>query len=243
MSEAQATGHIIAIGGAGFNNDEGNPLLWRYALALVGKPRPKVCYFGQASAESLEHTVAFYRTFVGLGCEPTHCSLFEPPTADLRSFIQEQDVICVGGGNTKSMLALWREWGLDHIFREFWQQGKLLMGISAGSICWFEQGVTDSIPGPYTALPCLGFLPGSNCPHYDGEVRRRPDYHRLLQTGQIGDGYACDNGVALHYVGDKLDEIISSRPDAFAYHVTRDGDTVNETRLTPRYLGADEAKG
>ncbi|HLY32285.1 MAG TPA: peptidase E [Ktedonobacterales bacterium] len=241
MSDTSLTGHIIAIGGAGFSLEEDNLLLWRYALALVDSPRPKVCYFGQANAESLDHTVHFYQTFTALGCLPTHCSLFAPPTADLRSFVLEQDLICVGGGNTKSMLALWREWGLDHIFREFWEQGKVLMGISAGSICWFEQGVTDSIPGDYTALTCLGFLPGSNCPHYDGEVRRRPDYHRLLQTDQIVGGYACDNGVALHYVGDQLDEIVSIRPsDAYAYHVTKSGDEVSETCLTPRYLGADQ---
>jgi dipeptidase E len=113
---------------------------------------------------------------------PTELSLFKPPTADLRSFVFEQDVIYVGGGNTRNLLALWREWGLDAILREAWLSGIVMAGISAGSICWFQQGLSDSvIPGDLAPLECLGFLPGSNCPHYDGEPERRPAYHRFIQ--------------------------------------------------------------
>ncbi len=238
LNEPRATGHILAIGGAAFATQDGAPPLLRYALNLVGKDRPKVCYFGQASGESLVNTTAFYQAFSALGCEATHCSLFSPPTADLRGFVLAHDLIYVGGGNTKSMLALWREWGLDAIFRDAWRAGIVLMGASAGSICWFEQGVTDSIPGDLTALNCLGFLPGSNCPHYDGEPGRRPAYHRLITAGEIVGGYACDDGVALHYAGDQLHAIISARPDAHAYRVTKVGDQVIETVAETRYLGA-----
>lgn len=245
MRETQAPGHIVAIGGAGFSLTNGDPLLLRFALGLLppadtgASPgsRPKVCFLGQASGEPLDHLVTFYQTFATLDCEATHLSLFHPPTADLRAFIFAQDLIYVGGGNTKSMLALWREWELDRILRDAWERGMVLMGSSAGSICWFEQGVTDSIPGDLTPLPCLGFLAGSNCPHYDSEPMRRPTYQRLVGEGKIADGYACDDGTALHYEGTQLREIISSRPNAYAYQLTRADDLVIETSLTPRYLG------
>jgi len=143
----------------------------------------------------------------------------------------------VGGGNTKSLLALWREWGLDSALREFWQAGGVLAGLSAGSICWFEEGVTDSIPGALSPLPCLGFLAGSNCPHYDGEPERRPSYQRLVARGRIADGYATDDGVALHYVGGRLERVVSSRPHARAYRLARSRDgCAAETPIEPVYL-------
>jgi peptidase E len=148
-----------------------------------------------------------------MACAPTQLSLFKPPTADLRAFVQEQDIFYVGGGSTRNLLVLWREWGLDTMLREAWEKGAVLAGISAGSLCWFESGVSDSVvPGDFALLHCLGFLPGSNCPHYDGEPERRPVYHRLLAAGLLADGYAADDGVALHFVGDRLERVVSSRP-------------------------------
>jgi peptidase E len=135
-------------------------------------------------------------------------------------------------------MALWREWGLDLVLRKAWEAGVVLSGISAGSICWFAQGITDSIPRQLTVLPCLGLLEGSNCPHYDGEPERRPSYHRLLREGAIGPGYAADDGAALYFVGTDLKEVVSSRPQARAYHMERVGeDQVSETALLTRYLG------
>ncbi len=130
------------------------------------------------------------------------------------------------------MLAVWREWGLAEILREAWERGIVLCGQSAGSICWFEAGVTDSLAGDLTAIACLGFLPESNCPHYDGEKTRRPAYHRLVADGLLGDGYAADDGVGLHYVGDSLRAAVSARAGATAYRVVRKADgTVRETAL------------
>jgi peptidase E len=135
------------------------------------------------------------------------------------------------------MLALWREWELDRILRRAWTNGVLLCGLSAGSICWFEQGLTDSVPGTLTSLRCLGFLPGSNCPHYDGEVERRPAYQRLIREELLQGGYAADDGVALHFIGTELDRVVSSRPSAMAYRVSLESGNVVEATLTPRYLG------
>lgn len=228
---------IVAMGGGGFSMESENPLLDLYILKLSKKEIPNICFIPTASGDSDKYIVKFYSAFLKLPCKPSHLSLFNPLTADFRSFVLEQDIIYVGGGNTKSLIALWKEWGLDNILREAWENGIILSGLSAGSICWFEQGVTDSIPEQPTVIQCLGLLKGSNCPHYDGELWRRPCYHQLLSEKLISEGYAADDGVGLHFIGDKLEKIVSSRPHAKAYRVEKIGETVKETALEPIYLG------
>ena len=129
----------------------------------------------------------------------------------------------MGGGNTRNLLALWREWGLDRMFRAAYERGTVLAGVSAGSICWFEQGMTDSMTPPgsqqLSSIACLGFLPG-NCPHYDGEAHRRPEYHRLLRARAIRSGFAADDCVALHFRDESLSAVVSSRDKARAYRVS-----------------------
>lgn len=239
---------IIAMGGGGFSMEPENPLLDQYVLAQSGKKKPKVCFIGTASGDAQGYIDRFYDAFRKLECEPSHLSLFKAPTADLESCVFEKDVIYVGGGNTRNLLVLWKEWGLDAILRKAWERGVVLAGLSAGSICWFEQGVTDSIPGELTPLNCLGFLKGSNCPHYDGEAERRPAYHRLVSEGKVAGGLAADDGVALHYKGTELFAIVTSRPLARAYRVSKDGalpqapltplaPLAKEEQLPARYLG------
>jgi len=140
------------------------------------------------------------------------------------------DIVLVTGGNTANALAVWRVHGFDEILREAWEQGVLLAGWSAGMICWFEHGVTDSFGPELAPLECLGFLPGSACPHYDGEDQRRPVYTRLVAEG-LPPGAAADDDVALHYVGTELREAVSSREGAAAYRIEADGERVLETRL------------
>lgn len=221
---------IVAIGGCGLDPSGPDMPLHRYLVGLTGKPRPVVCYIPTASGENRDHIIAFYQTYGSLGCSTRHLTFFNPPVADVRAFLLECDLIFVGGGNTKSMLALWRGWGVDAILREAWERGIILAGVSAGSICWFEQGITDSIPGALTPLDCLGFLKGSDCPHYDGEPERRPAFHRMLREGAIGPGYAADDHAALVYEGERLARVIATTPSARAYHLTRDeAGTVVET--------------
>jgi len=227
---------IIAMGGGGFSMEPDNLALDRYVLAQTGKQRPKICFVPTASGDSPVYIDSFYAAFRTLDCEPTHLSLFRGETPEIASFLLSQDAIYVGGGNTRNMLVIWKEWGVDRILRQAWEQGIVLAGISAGSLCWFEEGVTDSIPGSLNALTCMGFLPGSNCPHYDGEADRRPSYHRLLANGDLRAGWACDDGVALHYVGTELHQIISSRPEAKAYQLSLGPDGVQEHTVTPRSL-------
>ncbi len=209
-----------------------NLALDRYVLSLADANRPKVSFLATASGDSDSYVERFYTAFRSLPCEPSHLSLFRINESDLRSYVLEQDVIYVGGGSTRNLLVLWREWGLDALLKEAWTAGVILAGLSAGSICWFEQGVTDSVePGRLHAIPCLGFLPGSNCPHYDGEPDRRPSYHRLLREGKIQAGYAADDGAGLHFVGQRLVGCVTSRPTARAYRVQLAGNEVEETAL------------
>lgn len=228
---------IIAIGGAGLSVEPDGLLLEKYIFGLTGKESPKVCFIGTASGDAQASYDRFSDACTRLPCTPMHLSLYKPSTNDLAGLLLSQDIIYVGGGSTRNLLTLWREWGVDRITRAAWEQGIILAGVSAGSICWFEQGTTDSLFGPLTPINCLGFLPGSNSPHYDSEPERRPTYHRLIGSGEMKDGYAADDGVGLHFVDGSLHTIISSRPNARAYRVERHGDGATETELATTYLG------
>jgi peptidase E len=227
---------IIAMGGGGFSMEPDNLVLDRYVLAATGKADPSVCFLPTASGDAEGYIVKFYSAFTGLACRPCHLSLFQRTPSDLRAFVLDQDVIYVGGGNTRSMLALWREWGLDAILREAWEQGVVLAGLSAGAICWFEQGVTDSMAGTLGPLSGLGLLPGSCCPHYDGEGERRPAYQRLVAEGQMLPGYGLDDGVALHFAGTVLKAVVSSRPEARVWRVVAHAGAATEACMRPSFL-------
>jgi len=229
---------IIAIGGAALPLELDNLLLIDYFLRQTGKRKPRVCFIGTAHGDADAGRLRFYAGLSRFSCRPTHLPLFARTPRDLESFVLGQDAIFVGGGNTRSMLAVWREWGLDVHLRAAWQRGVVLGGWSAGSICWFEQGLTDSIAGPLTVLDCLGFLPGSNCPHYDSEPLRRPTYRRLVAQGKMTDGHAADDGVALHYIDQKLTRCVSSRPHARGYRVQRAARGAVEKRVRTIYLGS-----
>ena len=147
---------IIAMGGGGFSMEPENLSLDRYVLSATGQPKPKACFLPTASGDAQSYIDRFNDSFSSLPCTPTHLSLFKPPTTDLRSFVLEHNVIYVGGGNTRNLLVLWREWGLDEILREAWRLGVVLAGLSAGSLCWFEEGVSDSVKaGELHPISCL----------------------------------------------------------------------------------------
>ena len=225
------------MGGGALPLELDNLRLIDYFLKQTRRRKPRVAFIGAAHGDADAGRLRFYAGFSRFDCRPTHLPLFARTPRDLESFVLEQDAIFVGGGNTKSLLAVWRDWGLDRHLRSAWERGVVLGGGSAGSICWFEHGVTDSIVGPLTALPCLGFLPGSNCPHYDSEPLRRPTFRKLVAGGMLPDGVAADDGVALHYIDGRLARVVSNRPRAKGYRVTRAGKRAVERRLATRYLG------
>ena len=239
-----ATGHIVALGGGGFSMEPENTLLDDFVLSLARRQSARICFIPTASADSANYIVKFYRAFTGRAI-PVDLTLFDAPslprvparTSDLAAFIAEQDVFYVGGGSTANMLAIWRAHGVDELLREAWRKGAVMSGISAGMLCWFEAGLTDSFGGIEPLHDGLGLIPGSACPHFDGEAERRPRFHELVRSGFPG-GYAADDGAALHFTGTTLTEVVSSRPDAAGYRIGLEGGKVVEQRLPTRFLGA-----
>src|SRR5580692_1101773 len=228
--------HVVAIGGGMLMPREGIPLYVDYAIKLSGKATPRLCVLNQAVGDDPAYYLRFYDRLANSPAEVRHLSLFPMPNVeDPEDFLLSQDIIFVGGGSVANMVAVWRVHGLDVIMRKAWQSGIVLAGSSAGGICWFEGGTTDSFGRSLRAFTDgLGLLAGSYCPHYNSEGGRRPLYHRLITDGTLSAGIACDDGAAAHFVDDTLVELIADRPDASAYRVASG---VTETRLATRFLG------
>ena len=213
---------IVGLGGYR-ETDEQSAALFRHVLALTGKPRPRVLHVPTAVGDSPE-AIERIEQRLGATTDLSQLLFFPFPPADLLDLVLSQDAILIHGGNTANMLAIWRVHGFDQILREAWQSGVLLFGASAGMICWFEAGVTDSFGLQLEGMrDGLGFLAGSACPHYEGEERRRPRYRELVDGG-FPTGIAADDGVGLHYVGTALHEVVTCRPGATAYRVTEAGE-------------------
>ena len=232
---------IVAMGGGGFSDEVGATPLDEHILDLArdarGRERPRACFVPTASGDAEGYIARFYAAYARRS-EAAHLQLFRRTVPDLERFLLEQDVIYVGGGNTANMLAVWRVHGLDRILRRAWDEGIVLTGLSAGSICWFEGGTTDSFGVLAPLRDGLGLLPGSHSPHYDGEPERRPTYHGFVAAGELPAGYAADDGAGLVFRGTELAEIVSERAGAHGYRVERgpDGGAV-ETALETRVLG------
>jgi peptidase E len=206
-------------------------------LARAGD-RPRLCIIATAVGDSPTWLAAMHHAFSKLDMVVSHLDLFPMPNVDdIEAHLNRQDIIWVSGGSTANLLALWRIHGLDRILRDAWQAGVVLMGVSAGSVCWHLGGTTDSFGLPLQPLTnALGFLPYSNSPHHDAEPERRPLMHRLVANGTLSDGYATDNGAGLIYHGTDLHEAVTETPKALAYEIRRDGDTAQETPIPTRLL-------
>jgi peptidase E len=224
-------GTIVAMGGLSWEDDE-RRRLEDYFLGLAGSVRPRVLIVPTAAADDADLTLQLH-TQLGERADVSYLPFFPWPPSDLRALALAQDVIYVTGGNTANALAVWRTHGFDAALREAWEAGVVLTGWSAGMICWFEASVTDSFGPQLEGMPDgLGFLPGSACPHYDGEENRRPVYTSLVANG-FPPGLAADDCVALRFDGTELAEVVSARPGARAYRVTPEG----EEPIEPRRLG------
>nr|WP_239117502.1 peptidase E [Actinoplanes ferrugineus] len=214
----------------------------RFAAELSGSAAPKICFLTQATGDPQTLIGACYSAFAGTEFRPSHLALFPMPNiSDIRGHLLSQDIIWVHGGSVANLCAVWRAHGLDEILYEAWQQGVILGGISAGSICWHQGGSTDSY-GPELRgfTDGLGWLPYSNGVHYDGEAQRRPKMHELVADGTLGDGYATDDGAALVYRGAELAEVVADRDGPKGYELKRAADgSVVETPLPIRTLTYD----
>lgn len=210
---------VIAIGGGGFGRTQASNLIEQYILDQSNKSSPNICFIPTATGDLDPYVVNFYNVFSQLDCHPTHISFFKR-TIDLDKHIANQDIIFVGGGNTKSMLAVWREWNLDKVLKTAYDRGVVMSGVSAGAICWFESGLTDSWADELRMIPCMNLISGSCAPHYDEEPERRPATKKLLEQNIINAMYGIEGGAALHFIDEVADSTIRFSLNKNAYKVT-----------------------
>jgi dipeptidase E len=233
---------ILALGGGGFSMEAGNALLDDHALALTGVECPKVCFLPTASGDADHYIVRFYRAFAAGRCQPSHVSLFRRDGGaggDLAAHLLTQDLIYVGGGSLISLLGTWTAHGIDLMLRAAWEHGVVLAGLSAGSLCWFDHALT-AFHGESRQVRGMGFLPHSNAVHYDDKPERRAAFLTAIADGMPA-GYGTGDGAALHFVDTGLARVVSSRPNARAYHVAPDGADVIENELATHFLGTPVA--
>ncbi len=193
--------NIVAIGGGGFGRSLGQLKIEKYITSLVKKDRPKICFLATASGDNDLYKLNFYRAFSKLNCITSHIDFFSR-TENLEKKVLSQDIIYVGGGNTKSMLAVWKEWNLNSILKLAYEKGIVMSGVSAGAICWFEHGITDSFLNKLEIISCLGFVNGIACPHYDEEKEREPFVKELINKKIINSCICLEGNCALHIKND-----------------------------------------
>ncbi len=231
---AQPATRKILIAGGGFDT-----AFIRYMATLTGVKRPKLLYLPTASADSQSGIISWFRSCAPLDVYPLAQESFIASTRQTRSW---EDVlltvngIVASGGNTLNQQAIWKAQGIDVILRQAWDRGIVLGGASAGSLCWFEEGTTDSRPKELTTVKCLGFLKGSHCPHYDREPNRRPYYQKLIGSGEMKPGYACDNDAGIYFEDNEVKRVVSTRAAAKVYYVSVVGGQVVEKVLEPERI-------
>jgi dipeptidase E len=231
---AQPATRKILIAGGGFNT-----AFIRYMAELTGKPRPKLLYLPTASADSPAGIVSWFRNCAPLNVEPSAQESFIASTRQTRSWeevLLSVDGIVCSGGNTLNQQAIWQAQGIDVILKQAWDRGIVLGGASAGSLCWFEEGTTDSRPKDLTIVKCLGFLKGSHSPHYDAEKNRRPLYHKLIGSGQMKPGWACDNDAGIYFEDNAPKRFVATRDGAQSYYVSVEGGKVVEKPYAPEKI-------
>ena len=207
---------IIAIGGGGFGRNPSEGIIEKYILDQAESKKPNICFIPTATGDNDSYKVNYYSTFSRFSCNPTHIDLFKR-TPDLKKIIGNQDIVFIGGGNTKSMLAVWRDWDLDSILVDAYHRGVVMSGVSAGAICWFNKGITDSWENDLFLLPCLGIVNGSCCPHYDEEKNRRPAVMKMLKEGLLKDCFCIEGGSALHFKNGDLYKNVSFSENKRSY--------------------------
>jgi peptidase E len=233
-SQAAGATRKILIAGGGFGT-----AFIRYMAQLTGKPRPKICYLPTASADAPAGIISWFRSCAPLDVEPSVQESFIASSRQDRGWDEvflSLDAIVASGGNTLNQQAIWKAQGIDVVLRQAWDRGIVLGGASAGSLCWFEEGTTDSRPKALSTVQCLGFLKGSHCPHYDREVDRRPLYQKLISSGQMQSGYACDNDAGIYFEDNTVKRVVSTRADAKVYYVSMVGGRINERVMEPERI-------
>jgi dipeptidase E len=231
---AQTSTRKILIAGGNFGT-----AFHRYMASLTGKPRPRICYLPTASADSPTGIISWYRSVAPLNVEPFVQESFIASTRQTKGWdevLLSMDAIVASGGNTLNQQAIWKAQGIDAVLKQAWDRGIVLGGASAGSICWFEEGTTDSRPKELSAVQGLGFLKGSHSPHYDREPGRRPLYQKLIGSGQMKPGYACDNDAGIYFEDITVKRVVATRKEAKVYYVSVVDGNVVEKVLEPELI-------
>tara|TARA_Y100001968_G_scaffold26663_1_gene20805 strand:- start:52 stop:744 length:693 start_codon:yes stop_codon:yes gene_type:complete len=213
--------HIIAIGGGGFSRNNTSYLIEKYILKLSEKEFPKICFLPTATGDDDTYIVRFYSIFTRLNCIPSHIEFFTR-TPNIHDHIMKQDIVFVGGGNTKSMLAVWNDWGMSVLLNEAYNKGVIMSGVSAGAICWFTRGITDSWNNQLRILPCLDFIRGTCCPHYDEEPSRIPFVRKIILEDKLDNCISIEGGSALHFIDGKPFKSVSFKNNKNSYNVYLD---------------------
>ncbi len=229
-----AVSRKILIAGGGYGT-----AFIRYMASLTGKARPRLCYLPTASADNDAATVRWFTNCAPLNVEPFVQNSFIESLSQTQGWdevLLSMDGIIASGGNTLNQQAIWAAQGIDVVLRQAWERGIVLGGASAGSLCWFEEGTSDSRPKALSIVRCLGFLPGSHSPHYDAEAGRRPLYHKLIGSGELKPGYACDNDAGIYFENTAVKRVVSARVGAKAYFVDRVHGEAVETALEPEQI-------
>jgi dipeptidase E len=224
---------IVAIGGNSFPKGTLTPIQ-RYVLSLSRRPVPRICFIPTAVGDAQYAIDNFHAAFGSIPSELSHLTLFNNTTRDVEALLVLQDVIIVSGGNTRNMLLLWEAWGVAAAIRAAWDCGTVLAGQSAGGLCWFESGITDSYPHQFREMACLGWVPGSFCPHYDSEPGRQPVLEKLIGNGTLPSGYAVEDDAAIHMQDGKLFAVLSQTANKTAYAVRAENGTMIRDRLDAR---------
>ena len=224
--------HIIAIGGGGFGRNPSSNSIEKYILNLSVKDSPRICFLPTATGDNDTYIVRFYSVFTPLNCIPSHIEFFNR-TKDIDDHIMNQDIVFVGGGNTKSMLAVWSDWGMNNILRNAYNKGTIMSGVSAGAICWFTSGITDSWNDQLKILPCLDFIDGTCCPHYDEEPSRIPYVNKVLHEKKITNCISIEGGSALHFINGSPYKNVSFKKNKNSYNVYIDkGEIIKDSYST-----------
>jgi len=232
------TPQIFATGGGFFAQAWEKSIFPEYLLALSPSKSPRICWLGPASGESAQDFEIFARGMEKHDCQVNHFNLYLPATMDFVDYLLGMDIVYVGGGSTKNLMALWREWKFDEALRAAWQEGVVMSGTSAGMICWFQSGLTDSFPQVLNPVQATGILSGSANPHYNIRPDRKSRYRQLIADGSMhSPGLALDQDVGVLFRGTELVEIVSARKSAGAFRLTRTSTGYDETPLSVRYLG------
>ena len=224
----------ILIAGGGFNT-----AFIRYLAELTGKPRPKLLYLPTANGDSPQGIIGWYRNCSPLNVEASHQISFIASTQQPRSweevFLSVDGIVC-SGGNTLNQQAIWKAQGIDAVLRQAWDRGIVLGGASAGSLCWFDEGTTDSRPKELSIVQGLGLIKGSHSPHYDAEPGRRPLYQKLIASGQMQPGYACDNDAGIYFEDNTVKRVVATRDGAKVYYVSVAGGAAVEKVIEPERI-------